>query len=231
MVSFDRYNCAFPGCITFETLQKPWKTRAAKIQECGNPPTQEAVLESARAYQKGGGSEKWLRDWYSFDFAHLPKAFARIICQRSNCWWDTKLRRTYANIIIGAICILAVFALGIGIATNLTLETFILAVVAPIAPVCIWGIREGSRQRNTADNGDRLLQHAESFWKKACEGLIKGGQLEDASRELQCEIYDRRRNSPVNPAWLYSDRRNEYQELMVKGAQELIQQYKQKQCG
>lgn len=227
--------------VLLEPLQKSWRLQAAKIQElfdcellglpwnvikAGEQLTEECIAECAQKFKIKDGNESRLRNWYSFQFEDLPLSLSRLICQRSNCWWDAKLRRLYANILIGVVSLLAVIAFVVSLASGLTLEKFVLAVVAPIAPVCLWGIREINRQRSAADEGDRLLRHAELVLSAGYEGKLGGPELEKASRDLQNEIYDRRRNSPSNPAWLYFLQRTEYQQLMVKGADELIAKYR-----
>lgn len=229
--------------VACEPLQALWKRQAANIQELfdcellglawnpvgiGEQPNEEEVAEYARRFRRKGGDESKLKDWYSFKFEDLPLPFARLICQRSNCWWDAKLRRYYANVIVALTSILAVFALAIGLVAGLTLEKFILAVVAPIAPMCLWGIREFKRQRSAAEEGDRLLRQAEAVWREGYNGKLSKPELEKASRDLQVHIYHRRRSTPVIPAWLYSLHRTEYQELMVKGGNEMIARYRTK---
>jgi hypothetical protein len=38
-----------------------------------------------------------LKDWYPVSVGQLPIHEARLICQRSNIWWDAKQKLRYCN--------------------------------------------------------------------------------------------------------------------------------------
>src|SRR5213079_2941142 len=48
-----------------------------------------------------------LRGWYPASVAPLSMHAARVVCQRSNCRWDSKLRRYFRAMVVG----LAIFLL------------------------------------------------------------------------------------------------------------------------
>ena len=165
-------------------------------------------------------------DWYTFDFDDLPLSHARLICQRANAWWDSELREKYIWLIAGSICGLGLIALVIGIATHLTVEKFILAIVAPITPICMWGIKEVQKQSSAVSAGKRVVRHLDSIWRALCSGTKTDHELEIESRSLQNEIYDRRIGNAVNPQWLYWTKRDKYQALMIVAANQLIADYR-----
>lgn len=223
-------------------FQNEWRTTAAKIQELfdcelfeldwnemklGPRPPEETIAEYGR---KLGSSTDGLLDWYTFQFADLPVQFARIICQRSNCWWDAKLRRRYALLLVFSLVGLGVFAFLLAVASNLTLQTFVTAVMAPLAPAFIWGLRERRGQLRAADDGEILLNHAESLWEKAAGGESHE-LLNIVSRSLQDGIYERRRSSPVNPPFIYRSLRGEYQTLMIDAGQRKIDEFRKTRSG
>lgn len=224
-----------------EPLQKKWKTCGAKIQELfdcavfkldwnefkvGARPREEDIAAGVVRFQKAKGDETIFRDWYNFDFGDIPVSHARLICQRANIWWDTELRGKYISIIRWSICALGLAALVIGIATGFTMEKFILAVLAPISPICIWGIKEVRKQSTIVTDGEHMVCHLDSVWRKVCSGKLTKEELESESRSLQNEIYDRRKGSAVHPQWLYRKKRNEFQRLMVEAANQLLKDYR-----
>jgi len=240
--TFCGFIIVFLDTLVFETLQKKWKLLAAKVQEnfdcevlhiawnsfkVGVKPTEETVTEHADKYRLKGGDESVLKDWYTFDFDNLPISLARIICQRSNFWWDSKLRRSYSTLLLTTVIVLSIFSFAIGIASKITVDTFVLAIIAPLAPFYLWSIREMRRQQNTAEEGERLLQESENQWKLEIDGKQYKQDPESRARELQDEIFLRRKNAPVNPSWLYRRKRDQYQHLMIKGANELISEFRQ----
>lgn len=223
-----------------DPLQKHWKAQAAKIQEvfdcevldlewndlvAGPKPTPESVAEAAQHFSTLRGNTSQLPNWYPTCIAPLPNHLARIICQRSNCWWDGKLRRRFAFWVIGIVAVAVVFAVAIGLVFGVSLEGFVLAVLAPTAPALIWGLREFNRQRSTANDSDRTLQYATALWERACSQDLPPHMLQHCSRQLQDAIYWRRKSSPVNPSFLYSKVRSRYEHQMHKGAEELAREY------
>jgi hypothetical protein len=225
-----------------EPLQKRWKTCGAKMQEVfdcmvlqlgwndfkvGEVPREEYVVAGANKFRLAKRDESKLNDWYTFDFSDLPTVHARLVCQRANAWWDSELRGVYMSLIRWSVGGLALLALIIGIAAGLTVERLILAVVAPLTPICMWGLRETRKQSSIILDGERLVKRVDSLWRLACEWSITDQELEAESRSLQNEIYDRRRSSAVNPQWLYWRKRDEFQTLMVESANQRLAEYRQ----
>lgn len=224
-----------------EPLQKKWKTCGARIQEAfdcgilgltwndfkvGDHAREEDIASGAAKFKKAKGDETMLKDWYTFDFGDLPISHARLVCQRANAWWDSELRGKYITVIKWTVCGLGLAALVIGIATGLTVEKLILAVTAPITPICMWGIKEVRKQSAVVSDGERVVRHLDSVWRRVSSGLLTEQELEIESRSLQNEIYDRRKGNAVNPQWLYWKKRDEFQKLMVEAGKQLLADYR-----
>jgi hypothetical protein len=229
--------------VLLDPLQKKWKLTAAKVQELfdsellhlqwnsfkvGEKLDEEIIVEHAEKFKRKKMRDNHLANWYTFEFADLPYSAARIICQRSNCWWDSQMRNVYSWLLLGFISIIGATAIVYGIAVKLSMDNFILTFVAPLAPFVLWAIKEARHQRNTAKQGEKLLKYANQIWAEACKHQEDESSLQFKSRELQDEIFSRRKDSPINPRWLYFFKRNEYQKQMVEGGQELITNYRQK---
>lgn len=224
-----------------EPLQKKWRTCGAKIQEMfdcglfnlgwndfkiGEHAREEDMASGAANFRKSNGDESKLHDWYTFDFSDLPVSHARLICQRANAWWDSELRGKYISIIRWSVCLLGLLALVLGVATGLTVEKFILAVMAPVTPICMWVIKEVRKQGAVISEGERVVRHFDSIWRRVCSGQVMEEDLANESRSLQNEIYDRRRGNAVNPQWLYWKKRDEFQHLMVNAANQFLADYR-----
>ena len=78
----------------------------------------------------------------------------------------------------------------LGLVGGLTLEKFVLAILAPLSPALLWGMREHKRQTKAIQTRERLKSLAESLWRQATTSPFP--TLDDASRDLQDEIYDAR---------------------------------------
>lgn len=220
-------------------LQKNIKEKAAKIQELfdcdvlklewrrfkiGIKPDGESISEACKNYLTQYKNYAALKSWYPSGLEKLPLQFARIICQRTNCWWDAKLRRRYANLMIAMGLTLTIIVFLIGLIGGMSLEKFILAVFIPLLPVFVLSIREYKENNECAQAVDSLKEHSEKLWEKTLAHRADRKELENDSRFLQDEIYDRRRNGPLVFDWIYRFLRTSFEEQMNVGAKELVKE-------
>lgn len=218
--------------------QKSLQDKAAKIQEAfdchvlelnrrelsiGSPVEIETVEFYASKYERKDSEYSELKNWYPTAVSELPIDWARFICQRTNLWWDSKLRKRYAKRIRVALVVLTVGALGFGLLCGLTFEEFLLAVVPPLAPVFLLGLQQSRENKESAANLDRLRTCVEGLWANA----LKNGdsdELTNASRELQDAIYNHRRTSPLIFDKVYDWLKRENENLMNKAAEEYVKE-------
>lgn len=164
-------------------------------------------------------AEKQLQDWYPSDACKLPLHLARLVCQRTNLWYDSKLRKTYRSClwVITAIYFVALLIFGL----DLTLGDFILVVLVPFGPFFTWVVREHHRQTDTITLVDRLCTDIE----KSIGSLSNPESQEDAqarARELQDAIFAHRASSPLVSDLVYKFKRKGLEEQMQAGAREFI---------
>lgn len=226
-------------------LQKRIRTRGACVQEqfdcdvlqlswdelrAGKCPEPELIGEQAAKYQRWAASMPPLTNWYAREVGDLPLHIARIICQRSNCWWDAKQRRYYAVGVVALVFVVFVAVLGLGMANGQSLEDFVVRVAAPLLPAIILAIRQCVEQFDTASRLDSLKEHAERIWEY---GLAKSSKKREAevtakSRDLQSEILEVRKRSPLIFDWVFKRLRGRYERQMSHGAVELVAEAKKK---
>lgn len=172
-----------------EVLTLPWNQFVA-----GKRAEPETII-AAQAAWRGGDSK--LTNWYPVAVGAAPLHLARIICQRTNLWYDATLRRHYgAWVLVFA----AVLLLGLVVAasfTGLTVALLISTVLPPAAPVLIWSLREYFRQRDTAEAQETAKAEAEALWERAKAGGCAEADCGPLSREFQNAIYARRVSSPL----------------------------------
>lgn len=220
----------------------PWqrflRTQAARIQELfdchvldlpwntlkvGDPPDPELVREQSKKYQSVSARMPPLTNWYGWENGRLPLYVARLLCQRANCWWDGKQRRRYALWVVIATVAIFLAVLAGGLIGGLTLEDFMLQVIAPTSPTFVVGIRQVLEQMDAAKRVDALKIHAEALWRASLEGRA----VDDAgarSRELQDEIFESRKRSPLIPDAIYRFLQPGFEEEMRFGIEELVTQ-------
>jgi SMODS-associating 4TM effector domain len=151
-----------------------------------------------------------------------PIELARIVCQRSNLWYDTELRRRYgAGIIFGAIILVSLLVL-LGVVQSLTLVEMVAAAFVPAAPVLIWALRECLRQRDAADANERVKEAAEVFSSGMTASTIDSDLCLAQSRSFQDAIFGRRATNPLVFPWLYRILRKGLEVQMNIGAAEWL---------
>jgi hypothetical protein len=219
----------------------PWQKRlrssAAGIQEAfdcdvmslpwndlkgGKRPDPELVKEQSERYSTWAHKMPPLSNWYSAGADELPLHIGRIICQRSNCWWDSKQRRRYAISIIAIVSVVFIVLLMLALGNRLTVEDFVVRVLAPLAPALLLGIRQYSDHIEAAARLDKLKDHAEKLWDEALSGKKSPTYLTTAARCLQDEILEGRRRSPLVLDVIFKLLRRNYESQMNYGAAEMV---------
>ncbi len=225
--------------LFFSRLQKATQEKAAKIQQifdcevlqfnwaslnCGVRIEPETIVDASNRYKRKKRNLTKLENWYPTNVDQLPIYQARIICQRSNVWWDAQLRRRYSKWIVFVLFVLTVIVLLIGLIGGLTLEKFLLAVLVPLTPAFVFGLRQYTEHNEAAVRLDRLRENTEALVQEIINRRYTPQDLERESYSLQTQIFDNRRRSPPILDWLYSRLRHEDEEKMNKGAESLVQE-------
>ena len=225
--------------VIFTPRQKSLQGKAAKIQQLfdcdvlqidwsklnsGNRPEPEVVVEASARHKRIDPNYSKLQNWYPVSVGQLPIHLARLICQRSNCWWDAALRRRYAVLGIVTIVALTVIVFLVGLIGGLTLEKFFLVVLAPLIPTVVFGIRQYIEHTEAAARLDRLRERSEELCSQAMRGRLTLQEVTEESYKLQNEIYDNRRRNPMIFNWIYRRLRRQQEEQMNRGAEELVEE-------
>ena len=224
----------------------PWQKRlrdsAARVQEAfdcevlalpwndvktGKWPDPELVFEQSAKYKKWAAKMPPLENWYAPAAGELPLHIGRLVCQRSNCWWDSKQRRRYAAWVISVVVLLFIVLLSLSLGNNFTIEDFVLKVAAPLAPALLLGLRQFSEQREAANRLDSLQSHAERLWKDALSGMSVV-KINVRARSLQDEIFENRRKSPLVFDAIFKRLRRDYEVQMNHGVNEFVSEAKKK---
>jgi hypothetical protein len=182
----------------------------------GACPTHEEIHHAAM--ENVGSKTGSLIDWYPKKASELLLAQGRLICQRTNLWWDSELRRRYRGWVMASVVFLSVVGICTGLAEQWSMRRFVLAIVAPLFPALMWAIRECKRQRDAAADLDRLRGYTEQLWSRVSNNAISDDELTQRSRELQDAILVGRRERAVVFDWIYSLLRRQHEEQMNIGA-------------
>ena len=221
-----------------EPIIKRRKTKAAKIQElfdCAvlklpKSPLKtvddiavEEVLLHYNAHIKIKTNVERIKDWYSPRVAELPLAIARVLCQRTNCWWDSKLRQKYSSFLrAGSIIVFGTIII-IGFIKNLTLIEITL-IASGLIPFFQFCIKHCNDNLEAARRLDELVIYSRRLWDDALSKTISDDQLESNSRRLQDEIFEHRSKSPLILDLYYGLFRDDDEVLMNRSSEILVDQ-------
>ena len=185
----------------------------------------ETLTEAASAYRRKDPNHSALKNWYPPVVGNIPMEYARIICQRQNLRWDVELRRTLANYILVAMGGTTLLVFLLGLVGSFTLEKLILAVLNPLLPVLVVGMRLYVDHSEAVHNIERLREYADTLWDHAIKGRITTQELEEGSRDLQDEIYNNRRARVPVFEWFYRVNRKKHTSQMNRGAEVMVEEY------
>lgn len=230
---------ALLDALFLEKYQNSLKKQGAKVQEAfdcdvlgltwrklkaGDRVDTEIVREEGTAFLTKHPDAAGIRDWYPPVVSQIPLPLARLICQRANCWWDAKLRRRYSYTLTALLWALAVLVVLFGMHANQTLSQLALAVVAPLSPALLWGIREIRKQNEAAEALDKLRGQIEQVWEQALNGSLDEDALLNTSVDFQNEILERRSRHPLIFNWINRWVRTKQQVGMNDKAKELVEE-------
>jgi hypothetical protein len=219
-----------------DRLKKRHISSAARIQEdfdcsvlnmswnsfvVGKRVLPETIHEAAEDYSRRH-TDDTLVDWYPPVVGKVDLHLARIVCQRTNLWYDSKVRRRYGSALITVAAILAILFTIIGMSGDMTLTNFVLSVMAPLTPFVSWAAREYYRQKDVADMLDRVRTEAEALWEKAKAKQCEPSDCTAQSRSFQDAIFTHRATSTPIFNWVYERMRSRHEDQMNVGATELV---------
>ena len=205
-----------------DVLSLPWNSITV-----GEQLSQEEIYVNANKFKMERGSEGFqkLRNWYCIEADTVPLNVARIICQRSNVWWDAELRTKFNQWLIVTSAILFGILLGLAIWGNLTIIGFFTKVIAPFMPMLIFSVRQSFQNNQTITTLDRLRKSADGAYDKGISEQISDSELIDISRRLQDNVYVHREKSPLIFDWFYRRYKNLTENTMNASCVDLVNRY------
>lgn len=206
----EQFDCA--------VLDLPWDQFTV-----GDKVEAEDIHAAARAFAARCDDSK-LKGWYPRAAGEVPLHLARIICQRTNLRYDSKLRRSYGAILRAvSLCLTGLFVVS-GLAQDSSVTAWVLTM-APVTPLLAWAAREYYRQSDTADQLEMLMKEARKLWDRALADGCGPDDCRASSREFQNAIYVRRAASPLIFPLLYRLKRLSLEDEMNDGAANFLREY------
>ena len=225
--------------FVFTPWVKKLQDSAARIQELfdtkvlgldwndisvGKRPEPELVHEEAKKHGIVEEKITGLRNWYPLIIDEIPEIFGIIISQRSNVWWDARMRRKYTLAIRVILVSIAFGLIGYGLYEKKDMFEFLAFIVAPLAATYVFGYRQMTEHSDAADRLDMLKSFSEKIWSDALDGKDVATLIFE-SRALQDQIFEHRKKNPPIFDFLFRWFRDGNEELMNKGAKTLVDEY------
>ena len=187
----------------------------------GKKPDPELIHEEAKNHGLEEKNISGLKKWYPTIIDKVPEIFGIIICQRSNVWWDARMRRKYTLCIRIFLVSIAIGLVGYGLYEKKDMFDFLAYLVAPLASTYIFGYRQMVEHGAAADRLDKLKEISEKIWRDALseEEL---STLKTKCRALQDQIFKHRKENPPIFDFLFKWFRDGNELLMNKGAETLV---------
>lgn len=231
--------------IILEPLIAEKKSTAAKIQELFDcevlelekpvfrtvsDVSFEEILTNYDSHIDKIATDEKLRDWYPKDLGELHISIARLICQRINYGWDSKLRNTYSFLLKVAavgIAILIIIGITLGRLPGEQLP-LILAGILPLFRFCLKLYKDN---KSSSEKLVKLNTYFKVLWERIIRGEVQEKELNESSRLIQNEIFDNRIKNPLIPDFFYDLSRKKDEPLMSSIAKKLINELKESDYG
>lgn len=221
------------------------KEKAAKIQEsfdCNvlllpwnniklDLPDNEEISLNASKYQKIEKNLESLKMWYAKPVNQLPLNIGRIVCQRINCWWDTSLRENYIKSLkVIGVCTLAlvVFITLFEVFSTTELivgiKTFIYGLFSFLY-YYVFLMRQIMDNKKSEDKIIRIKQNVNKIWQSILNS-DPNLDLDVLSRQIQDELFEHRKTTPIIPDWFYKLKRDEQESSSTFSVEKMAEDYK-----
>ncbi len=228
----------FVNLLLLERLESVHKQNAAKIQETldtylfnlpwneyvtGKRPDPELIAKTLEKRFAEDVSD--LKDWYPAAVGKVDLAFARLVCQRANAWWDTNLRRRYLWFLVTASVVVLIAVVIASVITDLTVTNLLLGIILPAVPFAEVVIQQIKQNQESSHLTTQLKENIDAEIAK----LIAAGKIEQdltaTSRTFQDQIFRHRTKSSMVFDWIHKLAKPVYEKRMQFSAAEKINEF------
>jgi|APSaa5957512622_1039677.scaffolds.fasta_scaffold41292_2 hypothetical protein len=208
------------------------KTIAAKIQELfdievfglnwndtivGSKPSLEIINKYLIGVTEEDFIKSKIKNWYPVKIEELPQNLAILICQRSNIWWDSNLRKKVVICIYATLLFMSLFAIILNF-TNVLSDVIInLLPLVPLYKVLIGQIIVNNKSITRLS----MLKNKLEYILENNPSLININEL----RLIQDEMFRHRSSNQPIPNFFYKIFRNNSEKIMNMTAEQCIETY------
>lgn len=191
------------------------KEKAAKIQEffdtyvlkikwnsilCLDKPEYDEIFKYFLSHKAKKKDFTKFTNWYEQEIVNVPEQAGKIICQKTNCNYDSTIRKKYNKVIllIGVTTILLIILFTIF--SEITLSKILLTAIFPAVPIIQWTHKNIMANNDSIKNLEQLNSLINSTWNELKTGTVPS---DVTIRQIQDGIYLNRKGSPLIPDFVY----------------------------
>jgi len=137
-----------------------------------------------------------LRDWYAADVARADIGLGRVLCQRSNLYWDGGLRTRYVYLLLFLLAALVVSITALALYLDATVLKFVAGLLLPCLPLIELLVRQSIEHRQTIADTRRLIGKIDPVIDTLCAKKTVTG-LKVVTRTFQDEMFRHRKSCPL----------------------------------
>jgi hypothetical protein len=223
--------------LVLEKLESSIKTNAAKIQELfdtylfalpwndyvvGKKPDTEIIAEILGPLQARDFTD--LKDWYAVDAGKIDLELARFICQRSNVWWDTNLRKLYINLLVFVLVIVIGVVVIASVVVNLTVAKLIVGIILPALPFVEVAMMQIKDNWESACVTTELKGNIDTEIDKRVNGEAVQNSA-SVARVFQDQIWRHRSKCPMVFDWVHKISKTRHENQMQFSVKAKVEEY------
>lgn len=175
--------------------------------------------ETARLSRLYRGRADMVEDYY--EIPDLPKPYDVLACQQQNLGWGSRVRRRYAQAVVGGVVLWACAGIVVGAVAGLGVVALFLRWYVPSLSLFLHGIDTFRGQRAVAEERERVLSVVRSRVEHSARGPQTKQVVADLlvlARQVQDVIFQTRRRQIRVPNWFFlrfrSRDRADFQEVV-----------------
>ena len=164
-----------------------------------------------------------LKNWYAISISEINTNAAKLICQRSNFYYDFALRNYFIRWVIGIAVALLIIIVFSSCLNDVSTRTLFISGLFPYLPILSMALRLYNEHTTSIKNLESLKSAINSAWSNL---LKKEVVSEQTIRQIQDKIFLNRKSNPLIPDKMYNKLRSNLEEQMYYSVSLLVEEYK-----
>jgi hypothetical protein len=226
--------------LVISTLINQLRQKASSIQELfdcdvlniewnkilvGDKPHNEEVNKFYKKHLAKNKDLSGFENWYATSIKEVRSNAAKIICQRSNFYYDFALRNYFIRWVVGIAVALLIIIVFSSCLNDVSARTLFVSGIFPYLPILSMALKLFNEHNTSIKSLESLKTAINSAWSS----LLKKEEIsEQTIRQIQDKIFLTRKSNPLIPDKIYNKLRSNLEEQMYYSVNILVEEYKTK---